>query len=590
MRKLITTLCVSFAVLLGSSSAKSDELIEVLNSYNSGDYITTLNILKNQPQNVNTGDLNIGAFDDEKEGMYSTTLSIRNANIILGVMYKYGKGIKKDKKKAYKLLQKGGVKHQVIMQMEKTYISPEELIGNKIATQSITTNKKKLLTLQKPLRANESVKKKQLVISEESKYSVELKQKKRLIKKAEDLLKEQELKQQLELEEKRLAELELKRLEIEKFRLEKAEKKKLELQAQQQLRDILINNQKKALKAYSRKNYTTAYSIWSKLAQNGDAKSNYNIGIMHYYGKGVTKSIEESEKWFRAAADQGFKKAQKKLLSVQNEISAQNTSFKKLQDPNTRFILAGADEDTIFLFNNSGRAKYGIRDLDGNIIFDKRIANFCYLNNPNASDGYDVSHSEYFSNFLKKRGVIGNPILLPKNCIDLKNIDDDILILNRGEFIKDLNKNISGRSSEILNLVKWNVFLKFAVFDFNKHMKMLETRKQDAKQLLVNVKANKKSGYGLISLKNITKTVCSIENTKVIKLIKRLKKDSPVVLKTLSTEDVKFDNTNNNFLNIKKGKCGSFFADARTLRRIILALERDHVKFTMHYQWINNPS
>jgi TPR repeat protein len=46
------------------------------------------------------------------------------------------------------------------------------------------------------------------------------------------------------------------------------------------------------------------------LAQQGDAKSQYNLGTRYYNGEGVAKDMVEAVKWFRKAADQGDAKAQ----------------------------------------------------------------------------------------------------------------------------------------------------------------------------------------------------------------------------------------------------------------------------------------
>jgi len=47
-----------------------------------------------------------------------------------------------------------------------------------------------------------------------------------------------------------------------------------------------------------------------KLAESGDAKAQFNLGVMYEDGKGVPQSYAEAVKWFRKAADQGYAKAQ----------------------------------------------------------------------------------------------------------------------------------------------------------------------------------------------------------------------------------------------------------------------------------------
>ncbi|GAB55027.1 sel1 domain protein repeat-containing protein [Glaciecola punicea ACAM 611] len=46
--------------------------------------------------------------------------------------------------------------------------------------------------------------------------------------------------------------------------------------------------------------------VIQQLAQDGDAKAQYNLGIMYHSGKGVLKDFKEAVKWHRLAAEQGI--------------------------------------------------------------------------------------------------------------------------------------------------------------------------------------------------------------------------------------------------------------------------------------------
>lgn len=45
-------------------------------------------------------------------------------------------------------------------------------------------------------------------------------------------------------------------------------------------------------------------------ADQGDAKGQYYLGSMYYFGKGVAQDFAEAVRWLRKAADQGDAKAQ----------------------------------------------------------------------------------------------------------------------------------------------------------------------------------------------------------------------------------------------------------------------------------------
>jgi len=52
---------------------------------------------------------------------------------------------------------------------------------------------------------------------------------------------------------------------------------------------------------------------YRKAAEQGDAQSQHNLGVMYAIGQGVPEDDAEAVKWFRKAAEQGCAEAQHKL-------------------------------------------------------------------------------------------------------------------------------------------------------------------------------------------------------------------------------------------------------------------------------------
>ena len=50
-----------------------------------------------------------------------------------------------------------------------------------------------------------------------------------------------------------------------------------------------------------------------RTAEQGDAKAQYNLGVMYYNGIGVTQDFSKALEWFHRAAEQGFADAQSDL-------------------------------------------------------------------------------------------------------------------------------------------------------------------------------------------------------------------------------------------------------------------------------------
>jgi uncharacterized protein len=67
---------------------------------------------------------------------------------------------------------------------------------------------------------------------------------------------------------------------------------------------------KTAVAAQSRGDYATAFREFKPLAENGDARSQYNLAQMYASGKGVPQNFIAASSWFHKAAEQGDTGAQ----------------------------------------------------------------------------------------------------------------------------------------------------------------------------------------------------------------------------------------------------------------------------------------
>ena len=62
----------------------------------------------------------------------------------------------------------------------------------------------------------------------------------------------------------------------------------------------------KGLSAYTNGDYEIALREWTPLAERGDAKAQYNLGVMYENGEGVSQHYKTAAKWYRASAEQDF--------------------------------------------------------------------------------------------------------------------------------------------------------------------------------------------------------------------------------------------------------------------------------------------
>ena len=69
----------------------------------------------------------------------------------------------------------------------------------------------------------------------------------------------------------------------------------------------------KGLKAYKSADYFTALQEWTPLAEQGQMKVQYELGLMYMNGLGVPTDYEAALKWYTLSAKQGFANSQSNL-------------------------------------------------------------------------------------------------------------------------------------------------------------------------------------------------------------------------------------------------------------------------------------
>ena len=62
--------------------------------------------------------------------------------------------------------------------------------------------------------------------------------------------------------------------------------------------------------AIDQKNYALAKEIYQSLAQQGDAKAQYNLGLMYASGDGVIYDANQAAYWYQQSSKQGYREAQ----------------------------------------------------------------------------------------------------------------------------------------------------------------------------------------------------------------------------------------------------------------------------------------
>jgi len=73
------------------------------------------------------------------------------------------------------------------------------------------------------------------------------------------------------------------------------------------------NDLQKAIEYYDNDNYKSAFPIFKRLSEQGNAEAQNYLGACYYLGQGVMQSYSEAVNWYRKAAEQGNADAQSSL-------------------------------------------------------------------------------------------------------------------------------------------------------------------------------------------------------------------------------------------------------------------------------------
>jgi hypothetical protein len=300
-----------------------------------------------------------------------------------------------------------------------------------------------------------------------------------------------------------------------------------------------------------------------------------------------SERLRKEEERKREIAEQARQKQvaeqERKKQTADAKADRQRKIAEFKSDPKTGFLFAGSDRDIVFLFNETGRAKHGIRDLDGKLTFEDGLVSFCGLYGLRL----DKKIAGYISLALNKSGIDGSLFpRSPKRCGNLSKFTQDILVYQRGRFVsQDFDK-----INALVDYTKNKKLAMFSVFDFKAHKTMLASRSEQSASILKSVEAGGRNGFGLLLPQIRSSSVCVVktdDQPTVRLLLSALRKNDPITLKNLSPKKVVAASLNDNFVKLKKQKCGYLFANAGSLKKLIGGLKRDQIKFKMHHEWIS---
>lgn len=109
------------------------------------------------------------------------------------------------------------------------------------------------------------------------------------------------------------------------------------------------------LEAYRRGDYPLARAQWQPLAERGDPKAQFNLGLLYANGMGVARDLQTARRWFEAAAENGSAQAQYNLalmLQTGNGVERDFAVARRWYESAARQGLAAAQNNLGLMYLN----------------------------------------------------------------------------------------------------------------------------------------------------------------------------------------------------------------------------------------------
>ena len=117
------------------------------------------------------------------------------------------------------------------------------------------------------------------------------------------------------------------------------------------MHSAIAEDYERGLSAYNRADYETALLEWDVLAQFGEPKAQFGLGVMHTFGQGVPQDHTRAMDWYRRAAERGHAGAQ---LFLGHGLESGNGAEQNLEEAFFWFLRA-AEQGESRAQNNLGR-------------------------------------------------------------------------------------------------------------------------------------------------------------------------------------------------------------------------------------------
>lgn len=238
-----------------------------------------------------------------------------------------------------------------------------------------------------------------------------------------------------------------------------------------------------------------------------------------------------------------------------------------------RFLLDGNVEDVVFLYNASRDAPHVLKNLKGDIVFERATASACIFQRQPDLASANLARRVLSAYALETISIDARP------CAPDKLRTVDIIVVRRSALFRE----DTAYAFALIQQIEMGAFASL------KTVKGTEISEQatQASQRLADIDAQSATGFGFLVLSNPSANVCAVVADDVA-AHERIFTDNLQVIRAEINAPPQFSamSLDAAFAGLKRGRCAAIYTDAATLKQVIDALRRDDATFQLIGLWI----
>jgi hypothetical protein len=242
----------------------------------------------------------------------------------------------------------------------------------------------------------------------------------------------------------------------------------------------------------------------------------------------------------------------------------------KATTPKNSFVIEGALDDVLVLYNDTGKAPSIVKNLRGDLVFESNKTSACQ-----AGGGLtDLWESRALNARLEKWQ---QALALPLTRCNMKSLTAyDLVIFSRGDLLKEKASDLIA----LLSAVDAGVLAPMISVSGEDVKAMMQGEAVLATEIEDGVAKGLKEGFGVVALSTGSSVVCEVvgdDRDAHRALLEPYRRRLGEELRMTPTFVV--TSADGAFVSAKRGQCGAIYANASDLKKLIEALRRDQIAF-----------